>query len=516
MGLPAEAHVTKPSVFSINIADNKTMQKNMQKNADMNNNQCERDQFRHTMNSVTLLACLIIILVLGGSARSDNPSTLYSQHMEMADRYYERQEYEEALKLYSSAVRYGSADQLRNPAASIFGINKLVSSEAGADIPALLGVMRSQASLGNYDGLYAMVSGFITADASGYQTLLENALTLLTEGAQAARAVHDPDEAVRLFEMALSLIQPGPNGEELYPAEDIRLQLIPLYQEIAFRDSLQRWQQYLELSPQNVQALTSIASIYDSSGEYEQAIHYYKEALKNDGDAYSLKRRITDAYLAAARTAAPENEEQAWKSLLAWSPKNVEGYQGLASYYASTGEREKALSVLESGVSETASPILKESYEKAGKTAFEAAVLQILSEITTDEMTQDEKRRACFDYVLGRAVYQRTYDQPSGDWTKDYAMDIYAFGTGNCYRYAAAFAYLAKAIGDDVKVCTGMIASSKGGLTPHGWVEITIDGIDYICDPDMHQMKDEDYYMKTFEQYPVKPLEKEVEWDIAF
>ena len=485
-------------------------------------------QLRHTMNSATLLACLVIVLTLCASARTDNPSALYTRRMELADRYFDRQEYGEALMLYRAALDSLPPDDSASGMASgnIAGsapVPFTVRSEAGTDgsagvnIPALLGVMRSLAGLGNYDALYALVSESISADSGVCQALSEEAVMLLTQGAQSARAVHDPDEAVRLFEMARSLIRFGQNSEALlYASEDIRIQLVPLYREIAVRDSLQSWQRYLEFNPDDVQALTSLASIYDSCGEYDQAVLYYKKALKSGGDTYSLKRRITDAYLGAARNAAPEAEEQAWQALLAWSPKNVEGYQGLASYYAAVGERIKALTVLETGFHETGSPVLKDSCEKAGRDAFEEVVRQILSEITTEEMTQEEKRRACFDYVLARAVYQRTMETPSGDWTKDYALDIYAFGTGNCYRYAAAFAYLCKAIGDDVKVCTGMIASSKGGLTPHGWVEINVSGTIYICDPDMDQMKEEDYYMKTFDQYPVKPLEKEAEWDIEF
>ena len=97
-----------------------------------------------------------------------------------------------------------------------------------------------------------------------------------------------------------------------------------------------------------------------------------------------------------------------------------------------------------------------------------------------------------------------------------YALDIYATGQGNCYRYAAAFAYLARELGYTVRVATGQIAASRGGVTPHAWVEINVNGSWLICDPDMEDAKRSNYYMRTYSNYPVKPLNKEREWPIEF
>lgn len=154
----------------------------------------------------------------------------------------------------------------------------------------------------------------------------------------------------------------------------------------------------------------------------------------------------------------------------------------------------------------------------AANTEFEQYIQQILAQITTSDMSDSQKLNAAWNWLLKFASYKRTYETPSGDWTQQYAQELLSSGHGNCYRYAAAFAYLAKELGYDVKVVTGQISAARGGVTPHGWCVITIGGVEYICDPDMADAKGaySAYYMKTFSQYPVKPLIAQNSWAINF
>lgn len=148
---------------------------------------------------------------------------------------------------------------------------------------------------------------------------------------------------------------------------------------------------------------------------------------------------------------------------------------------------------------------------------FEQVVRNVLAQCTTPGMTKEQKLRAAYEHICNITSYKRTYETPSGDWTKQYAMDIYSTGKGNCYRYTAAFAYLAKEIGYDVRICTGTIKAARGGVTPHGWAEVNIGGTWYICDPDMGDVKGRSaYYLKTYSAYPVKPLNYEKIWDVSF
>lgn len=140
----------------------------------------------------------------------------------------------------------------------------------------------------------------------------------------------------------------------------------------------------------------------------------------------------------------------------------------------------------------------------------------VIAAVGTPEMTNDEKLRACYQWVIDNGSYKRSYDTPDGDWTGSYALEFLTTGLGNCYRYAAGFAYLAKGLGYETRVVTGSIKAARGGTTPHGWVEIKIGDAWYIFDAEMQDAKGYDMYCKTYKNYPVKPLNKGTEWDVSF
>ena len=132
-------------------------------------------------------------------------------------------------------------------------------------------------------------------------------------------------------------------------------------------------------------------------------------------------------------------------------------------------------------------------------------------------MTDEEKISACYWYMAKSHTYRRDYIRPSGDWTKEYALDIFTTGSGNCYRFAAAFAYLMKELGFETKVMTGQVAAQRGGTTPHSWTEVYTDGNWYIFDTELQYAAGQhNYYKKTYANYPVKPLIKENEWAVNF
>lgn len=95
----------------------------------------------------------------------------------------------------------------------------------------------------------------------------------------------------------------------------------------------------------------------------------------------------------------------------------------------------------------------------------------VVSSITNDGMTREEKLRICFDYVKEAypEIKPRIPHYLGMDWPVIYANDMFVNGAGNCCSYAAAFAYMAKAIGYEEVYCC-----NSGG---HGWAEI--DGLVY-------------------------------------
>ena len=112
--------------------------------------------------------------------------------------------------------------------------------------------------------------------------------------------------------------------------------------------------------------------------------------------------------------------------------------------------------------------------------AMHAYVQSVIDEITTGDMTDEQKLKACFDYCLSSMSYQRDTAPGEESLIEDYALEAFFTHKGNCYRYSAMFAYLAKELGFNASVHAGECSSTKGGMTPHSWVQI-----DY---PDGHSL----------------------------
>ncbi len=94
----------------------------------------------------------------------------------------------------------------------------------------------------------------------------------------------------------------------------------------------------------------------------------------------------------------------------------------------------------------------------------------IVKQITNSRMSQAEKLKKCFDWVISKPyVTRRTFANTAG-WPALYANDHFLLGGGNCFADAAAFAYLAKALGyKKVYVCVDCDGSGGRG---HAWAEI--------------------------------------------
>lgn len=159
---------------------------------------------------------------------------------------------------------------------------------------------------------------------------------------------------------------------------------------------------------------------------------------------------------------------------------------------------------------------LQKTLNEEGKAQQAAVVESILASIITPEMSEDDKLLACYNYVINASGYKRTYETPTADWTGQFSWEILSTGEGNCFRYAAAYASLLKGLGYDARVATGYIGNRKGGLSPHGWTEVRIGDVWYIFDTEMHDAKNgkKNYYFKTYESYPSKPLKKEADWPV--
>jgi transglutaminase-like putative cysteine protease len=149
-------------------------------------------------------------------------------------------------------------------------------------------------------------------------------------------------------------------------------------------------------------------------------------------------------------------------------------------------------------------------------TELKKLVASVIDSSTTADMSQKKQLQKCFDFFVATSSYERKTDYPSGNWAPGYAKEILSTGKGNCYNYAAAFAYVAKGLGYDARVCTGTVMSSLGGRTPHAWTEIRMGNNWYIFDAEMQGAKGSGYYKQTYDTYPAKPLQELASFAVSF
>lgn len=128
----------------------------------------------------------------------------------------------------------------------------------------------------------------------------------------------------------------------------------------------------------------------------------------------------------------------------------LEAYQKKSNYYHANGKKMSKTESLDFRTLQTAKSIVRK--------------------ITNPHMSQEQKLKKCFDWVISKPyITRRTFSNTAG-WPAVYANDHFLLGGGNCFADAAAFAYLAKALGyKKVYVCVDCDGSGGRG---HSWTEI--------------------------------------------
>ena len=131
---------------------------------------------------------------------------------------------------------------------------------------------------------------------------------------------------------------------------------------------------------------------------------------------------------------------------------------------------------------------------------------EIIQSHTNSNMTQEQKLKVVHEYVRDNYNYlKRPFVQKGQtDWEKQYALDMLDMQKGNCYSFAALYYYLAKQIGYDAHAVIGTIGHEH---SPHGWVEIAMDGTTYIFDAEMEMAYRKrgiyhDIFKKTYDNAP--------------
>lgn len=117
-----------------------------------------------------------------------------------------------------------------------------------------------------------------------------------------------------------------------------------------------------------------------------------------------------------------------------------------------------------------------------------------IQKIINNNMTQEQKLRAVYDYMIDNYSYRGagTPDIGTDSWNAEYAINMLKSGKGNCYSWAATFTYLARQSGWYARAVAGTATSPKGSVREHAWTMINIDGTDYTFDSEL-----EGVYAKT-------------------
>lgn len=148
------------------------------------------------------------------------------------------------------------------------------------------------------------------------------------------------------------------------------------------------------------------------------------------------------------------------------------------------------------GISVKAVSAAVTAQEQAEKNAKE-----IVAKITNAGMSQSQKLKVCFDWVIRKPYVTRRAFSNFAGWPAVFANDHFVLGGGNCHSDAAAFAYLAKALGyTNVYVCTD--SDGRRGLA-HSWAEVN--GLVY--DPLFAEAKSYyRYFGVSYRTYELDPI----------
>ena len=119
-----------------------------------------------------------------------------------------------------------------------------------------------------------------------------------------------------------------------------------------------------------------------------------------------------------------------------------------------------------------------------GNNELDSWLHKIVLARTDDSQTQEQKLRALFLYTRDSFTYLRRppYEMGVYDYMETDALRILETGYGNCYCYAALFWYLSRWIGYDATIYNGTVGVRR---SPHSWVEINLDGRNYIFDTEL-------------------------------
>lgn len=128
-----------------------------------------------------------------------------------------------------------------------------------------------------------------------------------------------------------------------------------------------------------------------------------------------------------------------------------------------------------------------------GDVRLDAKLTSIIQREADPSASLYENLRRMYNYIIDDYSYLALSHVPQGStgWVNTYASSMIDRRRGNCYSYAALYALLAQRLGYQATAVSGMVTVDTcptwtyGSWSEHGWVEIDLNGVIYVCDPQL-------------------------------
>ncbi|WP_281889398.1 transglutaminase domain-containing protein [Paenibacillus sp. YYML68] len=135
---------------------------------------------------------------------------------------------------------------------------------------------------------------------------------------------------------------------------------------------------------------------------------------------------------------------------------------------------EKKLPVFTRAVEQEFTNILQRKYEVLDA-RISPDIAEAAKQVTAKGNNDEEKARLLYAWVGTRVQYDwdkvKLYEEKR-IWKEQTPEDTFKSRLGVCIDYSRLYAVMARAIGLDVKVVTGLGYDGKGGYGPHAWNEV--------------------------------------------
>lgn len=121
-----------------------------------------------------------------------------------------------------------------------------------------------------------------------------------------------------------------------------------------------------------------------------------------------------------------------------------------------------------------------------GSIALDQRLDKIIDNLTDASMTRDEKLKTLYVYIRDNYKYLKRDLVAKGTlgWEPAFAQEFLDTQRGNCFSYAATYCLLARQMGLPAKTVVGKLVWSSM-TQDHGWVEIELDGKNYMFDVEL-------------------------------